>query len=117
MGWFLEDITTYYVYLSSLLILWGIFAIHALYEVISYSIQHGHFVRRLDILYMCGLTVCTTILLCCLFLFTHITTQYIFQLFMFEVWYFVFAIFFTCYLKDSIIFCERTKILDEIRSK
>ena len=118
MDLFLNNITGYYVAISCFLIGWGLFAIHALYEVIDCSIKQRCSVRKLDVLYMCGLSVTTTLLLCCLAIFINgIATQFILHLFLFEVWYILFAIFFTMhYLSDCMTYTASSHLLDEIRS-
>lgn len=118
MELFLNNITGYYVALSCLLTIWGLFAIHALYEVIACSIKQRSTVRKLDILYMCGLSVTTTLLMCCLAIFINgIATQFILHLVIFEIWYVMFAIFFTMhYLSDCMIYTASSSLLDEIRS-
>lgn len=118
MELFLNNITGYYISVSCLLIIWGLFAIHALYEVIHHAITQRSTVRKLDVLYMCGLSVTTTLLICSLAIFINgVATQFILHLFIFEVWYLLFAVFFTThYLSDCLNFIASCNLLDEIRS-
>ena len=118
MELFLNNITSYYVSVSCLLIVWGLFAIHTLYEVIDRTIEQRSTVRKLDVLYMCGLAVTTTLLIYSLSIFINgVATHFILHLFIFEVWYLLFAIFFTThYLSDCLDFIASCKLLEEIRS-
>lgn len=118
MAWFLNNISTYYILFSCVLIFWGVFAWHALYEVVTLSTHERCTIRRLDALYMCGISVCTTVLVFCLGLFvTGVASQFILHLFLFEVWYLVFAFFFTSqYLNGCLVYSASVKLLNRIKT-
>ena len=97
MEWFLHHFADIFRYSTGFLIAWGIFASHTIFKTILYSHKERGLIRKVDALYLLGLVGCTSFLICSLFVFSSFVTEFMFALFVFEVWYGMFAAYFTAH--------------------
>lgn len=102
---------TMYLYLSGTLISWGVFALHSLIITMTYAQRVRGKIRRLDVLYFLGILSCTGIIATALLLCPVFFSQYIFGMFIFELWYLLFALHFTAeYIKPCIDNCTKSRL-------
>lgn len=84
-----------FIYVTAILASWGIFACHTILQMTLYAYQRRKMIRKIDTIYLIGLLTCTLFLLSCLFIFQEMASKYIIGIFVFEIWYTIFAVYFT----------------------
>ncbi len=112
MDWLLQHIADIFRYSTSLLIAWGFFSSHTIFKILLHSHEHRGLIRKADAWYFIAMILCTGFLTGSLFIFPLFASKYMFALIVFELWYGMFAAYFTyMYIKPCIEGCTRMKIL------
>jgi hypothetical protein len=79
-----------YKYLTGILILWGAYSSHVIFKTIMTCNKHYW-----DFIYLIVIMVITLFLFGSIFIFTGTTVKHLFALLALEIWYIVYAVYFT----------------------
>jgi len=112
MDWLLMHLADIYRYSTGFLIAWGIFASHTIFQILLYSHEQRGSVRKGDAWYFIAILTSTVFFTSTLFVCDPaFTSKYMIALFMFEIWYTMFAAYFTyIYVKPCITEYARLKL-------
>lgn len=82
-------------YITSFIVAWGLFASLSLIRLISHAANKRRVIRKDDVYHLAGISFVTGGTASFLFVCPNFASQFMFSIFMMEVWYVSFIVFYT----------------------